>query len=107
MARPRLIFWKRLSNHIASLPNEKMKEDCLCWTGCLTNTGYGRISRNHDEKHFSSLVHRQVYQRLHGPIPDGLQVDHICKNTTCCNPKHLRLLSVSENLNNREFKHGS
>ena len=35
------------------------------------------------------VLHRLVYEQLRGPIPDGLQIDHLCRNRGCCNPDHL------------------
>lgn len=42
-------------------------------------------------------IHRWSYLTNHGMIPNGYQVDHICRNTRCWNPSHLRLLGSSEN----------
>lgn len=48
--------------------------------------GYGRftITRN-----TNVLVHRWMYEHHRGPIPEGLQIDHLCRNRACCNPEHL------------------
>lgn len=43
-------------------------------------------------------VHRYSYELLHGPIPDGMHVDHICKVRCCVNPSHLRLLTPRQNV---------
>src|ERR1700743_1881350 len=48
-------------------------------------------------REFSWFAHRFVYDRYHGPIPDGMTVDHMCFNIRCVNPGHLRLLKHSEN----------
>lgn len=42
-------------------------------------------------------VHRFTYELLIGPIPEGLTLDHLCRNTGCCNPKHLEPVTASEN----------
>ena len=43
-------------------------------------------------------VHRFVYQCLIGPIPEGKQMHHVCKNKHCCNPGHLEILTLREHL---------
>lgn len=43
-------------------------------------------------------VHRVVYTELVGPIPEGYDVDHLCRNTLCCNPLHLEAVSRQENI---------
>jgi hypothetical protein len=45
-------------------------------------------------------AHRESYEMNVGPIPEGMQVDHICRNSLCMNPKHLRLVTPSQNLQN-------
>jgi hypothetical protein len=59
-------------------------------TGCWlwphhTSNGYGRIKRNGK----SLLVHRVIYARKHGSIPQGMDLDHVCRNRRCVNPDHL------------------
>jgi hypothetical protein len=42
------------------------------------------------------MLHRQIWETLYGPIPDGCEINHKCKNRECCNPKHLECLPTSE-----------
>ena len=68
-----------------------------CWefTGCrLRGSGYGRVGW--DGRLW--LTHRVTYTFLVGPIPDGLEIDHLCKNKPCCNPAHLEAVTRSENI---------
>ena len=44
------------------------------------------------------LTHRVAYEAYVGPIPDGLQIDHLCRQTACCNPDHLEPVTCRENL---------
>jgi hypothetical protein len=46
------------------------------------------------------MAHRFAYESINGPIPEGLQVDHICHNTSCVLVKHLRLATPSQNKEN-------
>ncbi len=67
-------------------------DSCWLWTAGRSN-GYGSIyheGRNHG-------VHRLVWSLLVGPIPDTLEIDHLCRVRHCCNPEHLRLVTSREN----------
>jgi hypothetical protein len=66
---------------------------CVPWTGHRDRDGYGQFwmgGRAH-------WAHRVAYAIHHGSIPEGLTVDHVCLNPSCCNPAHLRLLTHGEN----------
>ena len=67
---------------------------CWEWTGSLQSAGYGHIWVGGD-KH-SSLAHRVSYELHVGPIPDGLEIDHLCGNKKCVNPEHLEAMSRAE-----------
>lgn len=44
------------------------------------------------------LAHRWIYQQLIGPIPNGLELDHLCRNPSCVRPSHLQAVTHSENV---------
>lgn len=46
----------------------------------------------------NALVHRLIYEWHKGLIPDGMEVDHLCRNKRCCNPAHLEVVTRHENL---------
>lgn len=85
-------------------------EGCLVWTGRLGRGGYGRFARDDGS---TIAAHRFVWEVvMRQPIPEGMQVDHLChtlaveagtceggecRHRKCCNPKHLELVTASEN----------
>lgn len=69
-------------------------EGCWLWTGTTTKAGYGQVRRNGK----AIYAHRAVYEALVGPIPEGLQIDHLCRVRNCVNPLHLEPVTQRENL---------
>jgi hypothetical protein len=71
---------------------------CWPWLACGDPTGYGRfVYENADGKRRLGLAHRFAYEVTHGPIPDGLEIDHLCRNRSCSNPKHLEAVTTKVN----------
>lgn len=68
---------------------------CWEWTGTKAN-GYGIICSHKNNKY----AHRISYEIHYGEIPEGLVIDHICRNRTCVNPKHIR--AVTQRINATE-----
>ena len=66
--------------------------DCWEWIGAVSS-GYGHFQTDGG----TTTAHRVAYQLLVGPIPDGLHVDHLCRNTLCVNPDHLEPVTQAEN----------
>jgi len=69
---------------------------CWIWTGkqqSQSRGGYGRI--RHDGR--TLAAHRVSYEAFIEPIPTGLQIDHLCRNTRCVNPYHLEPVTAREN----------
>ena len=69
-------------------------ESCWNWVGYLMPRGYGRTHIGKKNK----LAHRATYEELVGPIPNGLDIDHLCRNRRCVNPGHLRPATRRQNL---------
>jgi hypothetical protein len=75
-------------------------ETCWNWTGYKNRQGYGHIAREPGSAG-SKLSHRVSYEMANGPIPEGMDIDHICHNKSCVNPAHLRVATRKENMENR------
>lgn len=74
---------------------EKVDYSAACWTwkGGINSNGYG--STWMDGKH--EQAHRVAYEFMVGPLPDGLQIDHLCRNRACVNPAHMEPVTSREN----------
>lgn len=78
-------FWSKVDNC--------SRDACWEWTGGINGNGYGQIN-------VAGRVigaHRIAYELLVGPIPEGLELDHLCRNRTCVNPAHLEPVTRREN----------
>jgi hypothetical protein len=51
-----------------------------------------------EEGKWRKLLHRWTWEQANGPIPEGLVIDHLCRNRACCNPEHLEPVSPEENV---------
>lgn len=66
---------------------------CWLWAGS-TRDGYGRFL--HDGRFVQA--HRWSYERVIGAVPEGLQLDHLCRTRCCVNPAHLEPVTLEENV---------
>ena len=78
------LFWQKV---------DKQPDGCWFWTGYRIKRGYGMLTINQRQL----LAHRVAYEWLVGPIPQGLQLDHLCRVTNCVNPEHLEPVTNAEN----------
>ena len=62
---------------------------CWDWVGTLSQ-GYGRMR--------GASAHRIAYEQAKGPIPEGLTIDHLCRNRACGNPDHMQAVTNRENV---------
>lgn len=82
---PEALFWRRVS---------VTEHGCWEWQGYVNHRGYGVV--HYDRKR--RAAHRTGYLLAVGPIPDGLVIDHLCRNTRCVNPNHLEPVTNVENV---------
>lgn len=73
--------------------------ECWLWTGATTANGYGVLSvfTERLDRHTNALAHRLAYELLIGPIPQGLEIDHLCRVRHCVNPEHMEAVTHREN----------
>lgn len=86
---PDIRFWRQVEK----------TDGCWFWRGAITNQGYGAFGGarvNGRNKNWAA--HRFAYEALIGPIPDGLQLDHLCRVRHCVNPAHLEPVTARENV---------
>lgn len=71
-----------------------------CWDWCATRNqfGYGIYRTRENNAYGTKVAHRILYLVLVGAIPEGLELDHLCRVRSCVNPDHLEVVTHRENL---------
>ncbi|MFC9891476.1 HNH endonuclease signature motif containing protein [Streptomyces pilosus] len=96
-----LRLFSRMINLISESPclTKGLPTPCWHWTGSVNRGGYGRISVKLDDGVWRpQSAHRAAYRIFIGPIPDGLELDHLCRVRKCCNPWHLEPVTKTVNV---------
>jgi hypothetical protein len=94
--------WKRTGSPVRATPEQRFwrnvqrgrADDCWPWLASGWPKGYGAFRINGQ----TVAAHRFSYELHHGPIPEGLTVDHLCRNPSCVNPAHLEAVTFRENV---------
>lgn len=86
-------------NRFWSKVNRRDDDGCWLWTAARAPNGYGHFWLDGT----MCGAHRVAYELLVGPIPNGLQIDHLCRNRACVNPAHMESVTASENARRGEL----
>lgn len=78
-------------------PKVDVTGGCWLWTGATNGVGYGCICRGRPLRG-NEYAHRLSYAWANGVIPEGLDIDHLCRVRNCVNPSHLEAVTRSVNL---------
>jgi hypothetical protein len=79
---------------LSSISKPKGESGCWLWLGSKLPRGYGILSVQSKKKY----AHRLSYETFVGPVPDGLDVMHLCDNPSCINPGHLQAGTHKQNM---------
>jgi hypothetical protein len=84
-------FWEKVNKD-----SQRTFNGTQCWEWLAsTDKGYGQFGIGHGR---NVSAHRLAYELVRGAIPDGLTLDHLCRNTICVNPDHLEPVTMAVNV---------
>lgn len=90
---PKERFWPKVNKH-GPIPDYRPElGPCWVWTAAMATGGYGAFGVGRRKVY----AHRFAYELLVGPIPEGLEIDHLCRVRACVNPTHLEAVTHREN----------
>ena len=84
---------RRVGQHDYIVTDCDYATPCWIWARSRKPKGYGQLRRAGK----TLYAHRVYWERENGPIPEGLELDHLCRQRACCNPAHLELVTSQEN----------
>ena len=100
-------FWQRHNPGLAKRPSlaERFwpkvsrlgEDDCWEWLASRQPHGYGQFAIGR-QRGGMTTAHRVAYELMFGPIPEGLSIDHLCRNKGCVNPAHLEAVTQRVNV---------
>lgn len=87
-------FWARV---------QPQADGCWLWTGAVRKAGYGSFAVKRNGRWTYTTSHRWAFEDRGGAIPDGYEVDHLCRRTSCVRPDHLEAVTGAENKRRRKM----
>lgn len=88
-------FWAKVNKNGPMPESCPHLGSCWQWTAGRSTGGYGKFGLTRTDIRYT---HRLVYEALVGSIPDGHEIDHLCRNRLCCNPSHLEAVTHDVNM---------
>ena len=90
-------FWEKVNRNGPVPTHRPDLGPCWIWTGSKVRNGYGQWRRNRRTDRSPRLTHKETYEIFVGPVPEELELDHLCRVHDCCNPQHLEAVTRQEN----------
>src|SRR4051812_13783907 len=87
--------WPVLAERLMGRVSMEPFSGCWLWTGTLTDHGYGILENGHGAGKGAHVVSYELHV---GKIPEGLELDHLCRVRCCVNPRHLEPVTHYENM---------
>lgn len=82
------------AEHLDFYLPDRPEEGCWQWQGTLSTKGQYAVANIHGKQ---VKAHVLAYEKWMAPVPEGLELDHLCKNPQCCRPAHLEPVTPHEN----------
>lgn len=94
--------WREVPTGVPEVPlllrRVEQVGDCWVWSGPTNEEGYGMVQFGRRATKQGVRAHRAAYEFFVGPIPAGLQIDHLCRVRACVNPSHLEAVTCRDNV---------